>query len=129
MKCRRCCSCRGIAERNQGRGLSSGGCRGAAPAVPLSLSPSLGQVGCKAQGERVCPDCTPLLSHPQQLFNCRYTQQNLSGAAPATQPCKAQVPNIYNILLFLIITFDPKPMKFLPAQTHCLSKPCNLTLA
>jgi len=89
---------------------------------------SLGQISSKPQGQArlgvlyfTHAVCILLVSPIQQLFNCGYTNPNTSGSVPSTQLCKPQVPNIYSAPLFMIIAFDPKPMKFLPAQAHCLS--------
>lgn len=68
MRCTRCCPVEHLLK-----GVRAGvRAQAGVEELPLlSLSPSLGQVGCKAQGERVwgCPDCTPLLPPLQQLFN------------------------------------------------------------
>lgn len=50
-----------------------------------------------------------------------YTNQDMSGSVPPTQPSQSQVPNIYNSPLLFINAFDLNPMKFLLAQIHCLS--------
>lgn len=89
---------------------------------------SPGQISFKPQGQVslgvhhfTCAVCILLISPIQQLFNCMYTNQDMSGSVPPTQPSQSQVPNIYNSPLLFINAFDLNPMKFLLAQIHCLS--------